>query len=335
MKLRVGVIGLGDVSIVHTNAIKLSDKADLVAVCDTDETKKDLVENTNFYTDYNEMIEKENLDCVHICLPHYLHYPVTKEITSNFKKINVLLEKPLCLNVEEVEKFNELDKETDANICICLQNRYNHTVKTLLEIIESKQYGNVKAIKGIVAWNRPEAYYTVKPWRGKMEYAGGGVMINQAVHTIDLMQLFGGEIESIKGNISNLLDYDIEVEDTAMANINFKNGSRGTFISTISYADNSSVEIEVILDDARFVIKDSILYKNNNGTQEEVAKDKLFEGAKHYYGSSHAELISDYYDCLINNTKGYISVSDASNSIKMIESIRNSSKENKLINWGN
>ena len=202
-------------------------------------------------------------------------------------------------------------------------------------MIESKKYGSVKAIKGIVAWNRPESYYTTKPWRGKMEYSGGGVMINQAIHTIDLIQLLGGEIESVKGNISNLLNYEIEVEDTAMANINFKNGARGTFISTIAYADNSSVEIEVIFENIRFVIKDSTLYKYENGTQEIVVKDKLFEGAKHYYGSSHAELIDNYYNCLINDTDNYIRVSDASNSMRIIDSIRNSSKEEKLINWGN
>lgn len=333
MALRIGVIGLGDISVIHTNAIQLNKDAELVAVCDIDESKSNLVPNANFYTDYNEMIEKENLDCVHICLPHYLHYPVTKEVTS--KNVNVLLEKPLCLNVDEVEKFNELDKKTDANICICLQNRYNHTVKTLLEIKESKKYGNIKAIKGIVAWSRPESYYIAKPWRGKMECSGGGVMINQAIHTIDLIQLLGGKIESIKGSISNLLSYDVEVEDTAIANISFKNGARGTFMSTIAYADNSSVEIEVIFESVRFVIKDSTLYKYENGTKEIVAKDKLFEGAKHYYGSSHAELISNYYKCLINNTDNYIRVSDASNSMKIIDSIRNSSKEDKIINWGN
>ena len=333
MALRVGVIGLGDVSVVHINAISMNKDADLVAVCDIDESKRSLVKGANFYTDYNEMIEKENLDCVHICLPHHLHYPVTKDITS--KNINVLLEKPLCLNIDEVNKFNELDKKTDANICICLQNRYNYTVKTLLEIIKSNKYGDIKAIKGIVAWSRSESYYSTKPWRGKMKYSGGGVMINQAIHTIDLMQLFGGEIESIKGNINNLLDYDIEVEDTATANINFKNGSRGTFISTVAYGDNSSVEIEIILEKARFVIKDNILYKYENGTKEVVAKDILFEGAKHYYGSGHAELISNYYNSLINKDNNFIHVSDAENSIRIIEYIRNSLKENKLINWGN
>ena len=192
----------------------------------------------------------------------------------------------------------------------------------------------MKAIKGIVAWNRPESYYTVKPWRGKMEYAGGGVMINQAIHTIDLMQLLGGEIESIKGKINNLLEYDVEVEDTAMANINFKNGARGTFISTVAYADNSSVEIEVIFENAKFIIRDNTLYKIENGKQTEVAKDTLFEGAKHYYGSSHAELINNYYTCLKNDSKDYVRISDASTSMQIIDSIRNSSNENKLINWG-
>jgi predicted dehydrogenase len=329
MALRVGVIGLGDVSSVHINAIKLNEKANLIAVCDIDETKANLVEGVNFYTDYNEMIENENLDCVHICLPHYLHYPVTESVVK--KNINVLLEKPLCLNSEEVEKFNELDKKTDANICICLQNRYNETFKALQEIVKDKE---IKAIKGTVIWRRDESYYTSKPWRGKLKYAGGGVMINQAIHTLDLMQLIGGEIESIKGNITNLLDYDIEVEDSAIANIVFKNKARGMFISTIAYANNSSVEIEVICDRQKYVIRDNTLYKYEGEKCDVLAKDKLFKGSKHYYGSSHSHLIDNYYNSLINKTFDYVKVSDASNSIKIIDSIRNSSQEKKLVSWG-
>lgn len=112
MALRVGVIGLGDVSMIHLHSIKSSEKAELVAVCDIDETKSSLIENVNFYTDYIEMIQKEQLDCVHICLPHYLHYPVTKDVAN--LGVNVLLEKPLCLDTEEAEKFIELSDSTDT-----------------------------------------------------------------------------------------------------------------------------------------------------------------------------------------------------------------------------
>lgn len=331
MELKVGVIGLGDVSMVHLHAIKASDKARLVAVCDIDESKKDLVEGVNFYTNYIEMIEKENLDCVHICLPHYLHYSVTKEIAN--LGVNILLEKPLCLNLEEAYKFGELYDNTDTNICVCLQNRYNKTSKGMLSAIQSGKYGKLIGLKGIVAWNRPEQYYTVKPWRGKKEFAGGGVMINQSIHTLDLLQLLGGEIASIKGKVSNLLNYDIEVEDTSTARINFKSGASAMFFATIAHADNSSVEIEAILEGGTFTIKDSKLYKNRDGANIEIAEDRKMAGSKHYYGASHFDLIDNYYDCLINDTKDYVNIKDAITSMKIIESINASSETNSEINW--
>lgn len=332
MALRIGIIGLGDVSMVHLHAIKSNKNAKLVAVCDIDENKKDLVKDAKFYTDYNEMIKNENLDCVHICLPHYLHYPVTKEVAN--LGVNILLEKPLCLNAEEANKFKKLHDNTDSNICICLQNRYNKTTKHLLNIVNSKEYGKVIGIKGIVTWSRPKEYYDIKPWRGSMKLAGGGVMINQSIHTLDLMQLLGGKIDSIKGQVSNLLDYDIEVEDTASASINFSNGAKGLFFSTIAYCDSSSVEIQVILEKGKFTIKDSKLYKSVGGEKVLIVEDDKLSGSKHYYGASHKEIINDYYNCLINNTKDYITINDAIPSIKIIDSIRTSSKDNKQILWG-
>lgn len=331
MALRVGVIGLGDVSMIHIHAIKSSENAELVAVCDIDETKNNLIENVNFYSDYIEMIEKENLDCVHICLPHYLHYPVTKQVAN--LGVNVLLEKPLCLDTEEAERFRELSHSIDTDVCICLQNRYNNTVQSIIEIIKSGVYGKVVGLKGVVAWNRPKDYYTVKPWRGKMEFAGGGVMINQAIHTLDLIQLLGGEIASIKGNIDKFLDYDIEVEDTVNAIINFENGAKGIFFATIANATNSSVEVEVVLEKGMFTIRDGKLYRHVDGELIELAEDEKLSGSKHYYGASHAKLINSYYECLLNNNKDYISIEDAIPSIKIIDSIRYSSENDKTILW--
>ncbi|MGL6105509.1 Gfo/Idh/MocA family protein [Romboutsia sp.] len=332
MALKVGVIGLGDVSIVHLHAIKLNKKSELVAVCDIDESKRELVKDVNFYTNYKEMIEKENLDCVHICLPHYLHYPVTKDVAN--LGVDILLEKPLCLDTKEANKFKELSESIDTNICICLQNRYNKTTKYLQEAINSNEYGKVLGIKGLVAWDRPEEYYTLKPWRGSMKLAGGGAMINQSIHTLDLMQLFGGKIKSIKGRIDNFTDYDIEVEDTASACINFENDCRGIFFTTVAHKTNSSVEIEVIFENGEFTIKDSKLYKMLDGEKVEIIEDDKLSGTKHYYGASHFDLIDNYYNCLINDTKNYVHIEDAINSIKIIDAIRVSSKQDKIINWG-
>ncbi|MFC4801940.1 Gfo/Idh/MocA family protein [Neobacillus sp. GCM10023253] len=324
--LKTAVIGLGDISKIHIPAIQANPNTELVAVCDINESLKDTVPGVNFYTDYHEMLEKEALDCVHNCLPHYLHYPVTKACVE--KGVHVFQEKPLGLNAEEGQALVRLENEhSDIKIGVCLQNRYNETFETLLEIVKSGEYGKVTGVKGLVAWFRPKAYYDAKPWRGKMELAGGGVMINQALHTIDLMQLIGGEIDSIKGSVNQLLDYGIEVEDTASAHIHFKHGAKGLFFATNANAENSSVELEVLLEKGKFNIKDSILVRVTEESKKEVlVEDAKLPGAKFYYGASHFKTINQFYQCILQNSHDYVHAKDAFVSISMIDAIRKSSE---------
>jgi UDP-N-acetyl-2-amino-2-deoxyglucuronate dehydrogenase len=328
--LKIAVIGLGDISKIHIPAIQANPNAVLVAVCDLDESLRNTVPNVNFYSDYQEMLNKESLDCVHICLPHYLHYPVTKYCVEN--GVHVFQEKPLSLNTQEGMALAKLEEELPAKICVCFQNRCNESFALLQEIIASGQFGKVIGVKGLVTWYRPKEYYEVKPWRGKMEHAGGGVMINQALHTLDLIQLLGGEIDSIRGSIDQLLDYGIDVEDTASAQIQFKNGAKGLFFATNANVENSSVELEVLLEKGKFTIKDSILTKiNGDGTKEELIEDAKMPGTKFYYGASHIKLINLFYTAVINNSQNYVKVKDALTSIKMIDAIRQSSEEKRMI----
>src|SRR5690606_24162679 len=324
--LKVAVVGLGDISKIHIPAIQNSTKAELVAVCDTDEELRNTVDNVNFYTDLEEMLEIEELDCVHICLPHYAHYSATKTVVE--KGVHVFLEKPLARSAEEGMFVVELaEQHPEVKICVSLQNRLNETFVKLKEIVDSGELGKVTGIKGLVTWFRPKSYYDVKPWRGKMKLAGGGVMINQSIHTLDLMQIIGGEIETIRGSVDQLLDYGYEVEDTAVANIKFKNGATGLFFATTTYATNSSVEFQVILDKGKLTIKDSVLtITNNEGVKEKIIEDSKLPGAKFYYGASHDKLINQFYDAIINNTEDYIHVQDAQKSMEMISAIKRSSE---------
>lgn len=161
----------------------------------------------------------------------------------------MLQEKPLAVNAEEGLELVKLQRKyPNIKIGICFQNRYNATFQALHEIVESKTYGEVIGVKGLVTWFRPESYYTDKPWRGQMATAGGGVLINQSIHTLDLMQFLCGKIASIKGTVSQLLDYDIEVEDTASAHIKFENKANGMFFATNANFGNSSVELQIIFE---------------------------------------------------------------------------------------
>ncbi|MBM7601810.1 putative dehydrogenase [Virgibacillus halotolerans] len=330
--LRIAIIGLGDISKIHIPAIQANPNAVLTAVCDIDETLKDTVPGVNFYSDYEVMLKQEKLDCVHVCLPHHLHYQATKACVE--KGVHVFQEKPLARNAEEGMSLVDLEEANkDIKICVSFQNRFNETFEKLQEIVASGKYGKVTGLKGLVTWFRPKAYYDVKPWRGQMKYAGGGVMINQAIHTLDLMQLLGGEINTIRGSVDNLFDYGYDVEDTAVANIQFSNGSTGLFFATNTNAGNSSVELQVILEKGKLTIKDSILTKaNEHGKKEEIIEDKKLPGSKFYYGASHAKLINHFYTCIENDSQDYIHVKDAQTSMEMISAIRRSSEIKQEIN---
>lgn len=330
---RAAVIGLGDISKIHLPILQKHQGIELAAVCDIDERLQSEVPGVPFYTRYQEMLEKERLDCVHICLPHYLHLPVTRDVVE--AGVDAFCEKPLALNIEQCLEFLALEEShPERKIGICLQNRFNESFEELMRIVQGGNCGQVIGVKGFVAWSRPLSYYTQKPWRGKMETAGGGVMINQAIHTLDLMQILGGEIASIRGTIDQLLDYGLEVEDTASARISFKNGASGLFFATVAHSENCPVELEVTFERGKFAIIDSTLYRiYHDGRKEKLIEDAKLPGEKFYYGASHAKLIDIFYRCLANNSQAYVHVRDAVTSVRMIDAIRCSSNTGQVIEF--
>ncbi|MEI3605226.1 Gfo/Idh/MocA family oxidoreductase [Pseudogracilibacillus sp. SE30717A] len=329
--LKIAVIGLGDVSKVHLSTIRSNPDVTLVAVCDLDESLNKLVSGVKFYTNYKEMLENERLDCVHICLPHHLHYEVTKACAE--KGIHIYLEKPLAHTMEEGLSIVRLEERLpDVKICVSLQNRLNDTFRVLENEVTSGRYGKIIGIKGIVTWFRPKSYYYTKAWRGQKEYAGGGVLINQAIHTLDLIQLLGGEIESIRGKLSNLHDYNLNVEDTAVVNMYFTSGAKGLIVATTANAIDSSIELEVVCEQAQFTIRNEALYKYTADEGEvKLIEDEQFQGEKFYYGAGHHKLINQFYQCILKEKSSYIHAKDAFISLRIIDAIEKSSIEDKEI----
>jgi predicted dehydrogenase len=329
--IRSAIIGLGDISQVHISAIQSINNARLAAGCDIDPSRKSsLGEGTAFYTDYEEMLRQEKPDVVHICLPHYLHYPVAK--TAAAAGYNIFAEKPLALNGAEAAGYTLLEKKHGVKICLCLQNRCNPTSETLYRLLRSGKYGKVTGVRGTVAWYRSGAYYNSKPWRASMAFAGGGCMINQSIHTMDLMQYFAGSpIHSVKGNIAQVLDYGIEVEDTASARIVFENGAVGLFSATVANYEDTDVQIDVRCEGAVFVIRNRTLYRVQDNKQEELASDSSSFAGKQVYGNSHVKLIDTFYQVLEKGGGWYIHPEEGLPSMKMIDAIRESSGTGKPV----
>lgn len=330
--IKAAIIGLGDISFVHLDAIASNPEIKLVAVCDMDEALKSRApEGVPFYTDYRQMVQAQRPDVVHVCLPHYLHYPVSKDLVE--MGVNVFCEKPVALNIAQAEEFAALEAgHPEVKIGICLQNRLNETTVELKRRIDSGEYGKITGIRGFVPWYRAPEYYSVKPWRGTWEFAGGGSMINQSLHTLDLLYYLAGDVEKIHAVVGQLNDYGIEVEGDIVARMEFANGARGLFFATNNNWTNESVQIRVAMEKGVFHIEDNTLYQiNPDSSREVICKAPRLEGIKFYYGASHSKMVDQFRLAVETGGDDYVHVRDAVMVIRLMDTIFKSSKEDKLI----
>ena len=327
---RAAIIGCGTIFQVHLPIIVANPEIELCAVCDNNPAVQEKLpaaaKAVPFYTDYEELLEKEHPDVVHLCLPHYLHVPVSEYFASH--GVNVFCEKPVGLNTAQAKEFVEFEAaHPEVKIGICLQNRLNRTTVELKKIIDGGEYGKVIGCRGFVPWFRGKAYYDEQPWRGQLKTAGGGCMINQSVHTLDLLYYLCGDIDAIHGSVNQLADYGIEVEDTVAARLHFTNGANGVFFATNCDYTNESVQIKVACEKASFLIEDDALFRiDADGVRTRLCENEKLPGAKFYFGASHGILINKFYRAIENNTDDYIHVRDAEMSIRLIDAIHASSK---------
>ena len=313
--MRVGVIGLGAISPLHIRAI-LNYGQKITAICDVDSEKRQKV-NTEFglnaeeFSDYNELLASGKVDVVHVCLPHYLHSEVICKALD--KNIHVLCEKPLAINFEQLNAIEKAVNNSSATLGVCFQNRYNASVLYLKEFFKDKE---IIAATANLVWSRGKDYYSSAKWRGKMQYEGGGVMINQAIHTLDLLQWFCGMPENVIAHCSNnSLKNVIDVEDTAFGCFSLKNG--GNFIINATNSAASCFPIVLMLQsktDAVELSGDNLIVNGKFVTKSDGAP--IF--GKDEWGVGHNKLIEEFYNCLEKGEKFPIDFYEGSKTVKLI-----------------
>ena len=328
-KIKVALIGCGAISRTHIDSLKEIKMCEIKTVCDTDEkraTKAAKELGCEQTADYMEALSDPNIDAVHILTPHYLHAPMAIEALNAGK--HVVLEKPVGISAKDIKKLMQAENECSSKIGVVFQNRYNNTSIAMKSIIDDGELGSFKAAKGIVAWNRDMEYYNSSPWRGKWDTEGGGLLINQAIHTVDLIRWFGGNISSLQGHIANNVLGEIEVEDTAMATFYFENGAIGNFYGTNNHGINSKIELEFIFENGVLRLLEDKLYLQKEDTIKIIAEDIVDSGKKAYWGLSHTACIKAFYESVKNEKTPEITVADAAKSNEIVLGIYESSKIN-------
>lgn len=312
------IVGYGAIGPVHADAIDKCPDALLYAVCDinADRAKKctDKYSGVISYADFNDMLGDNNIDVVHICTPHYLHEPMTNAALRAGK--DVVLEKPVCINQDEMKSIMlTAEKHSDRKICVMLQNRTNACIQEMKRLAEDETSGKLLGIIATLSWHRDEAYYAHDSWRGKWATEGGGLMINQAIHLLDLMVMFGGKPVCVHSNLSHWKIANIEVEDTANALVEFESGICGVFSATNCHSCDAPFYLELDFENVKLRYADGVLYRIVGDDISITERDVKPEIGKKYWGSGHAKVTNAFYSSLENRPMPYTTIYDAANSM--------------------
>lgn len=316
------VVGYGAVGPVHAYAISNTCYANLYAVCDIDKKRAKSCADEygcRVYYSFDEMLKDEKVDVVHICTPHYLHKEMVLKSLKNGK--SVVLEKPVALNRAEFNEIMDYVRRHDAfrRICVMMQNRTNNCIVKMKDIMQNdKSIGNLLGIVGMMNWHRDEAYYNHDEWRGKWNTEGGGIMINQAVHLLDMMLYFGGSVKKIHTNTNHWKIKNIEVEDTAQALIEFENGVNGVFQATNCYVTDEPYYLDLRFQNRHLRYADGFLYDITTSGCDILAKDDSVKIGKSYWGNGHNNVVDSFYRSENGDNAEYTNISDAAATMETL-----------------
>jgi oxidoreductase domain protein len=336
-KFRAGIVGCGNIFPMHAYPISKNDNVDLVAVCDIKQERADAKAkefSAKAYYDYQEMIEKENLDVIHICLPHYLH-PIVAEYAFS-KGLHVMTEKPMSIYLRDAKAMIEAAEKSGRTLGVIFQNRYNNSTQLIYKALRDGRLGKVKSVRMTLAWCRSDEYYSKSDWKGTWDKEGGGVIIDQAIHTLDLMRyMIGEEIEFVDCSISNRAHEIIEVEDAAEGVIKFQNGIFGAFHCINYFTYDAPVELEFDCEKgrAKLTADKSVIYYHNGDSEEAHPTGDYFHygNVKSYWGVCHQVQINQFYDALKKGEQPEITCYDALKTQQMVCAMYESGKLHKRV----
>ena len=248
-KIRFGIIGLGNQG--TTYALHLFDEGRIEngivsAMCDIDELKIENIraktsnQSAKYFRDYKEMLDSGLCDAVLVETPHYLHPEMVEECLK--RNLHVICEKPAGVYTAQVRQMNEAAEKSEAKFAIMFNQRTNCVYRKMREIVKSGQIGELQRVAWIITdWYRPQHYYETGGWRATWSGEGGGVLINQCPHQLDLLQwVTGGFPKSVRGFCHYGKWHEIEVEDDVTAYLEYENGATGIFVTTTGETPGSN-----------------------------------------------------------------------------------------------
>ena len=262
-KIKLGIIGIGNIGAVHANNVKdgKCPEIEITAIADNDKSRlewakeQNFGENITYFDNAIEMLDSKLIDSCIISVPHYDHTVFAIECFK--RNIHVMVEKPAGVYTKQVKEMNAFAKECpDVVFGMMFNQRTNCVYRKLKEMVDSGLYGQIRRTNWIITnWYRPQAYYDSGAWRATWSGEGGGVLLNQCPHQLDLLQWICGLPVSVQAFLKFGQWHDIEVEDDVTAYMEFENGATGCFVTTTGDAYGTN-RLEIQLEKGKIVIED-------------------------------------------------------------------------------
>jgi UDP-N-acetyl-2-amino-2-deoxyglucuronate dehydrogenase len=254
-QLRFGIVGCGVIGALHAKAITSLPAAHLVSVVDAiPESAHKLAQEYSVtpYTDTQEMYAKEHLDVVTICTPSGMHG--ANAIEAMRAGCHVIVEKPMEITLAAIEKMLHVQQETGRKMAVISQHRFDSATQQIHKLVDEQEFGRLVLGNAVIPWWRSQQYYDSGAWRGTWQLDGGGVLMNQSIHSIDLLQWLMGHVKSIYA-YTDTLTHRMETEDVAGAVLRFANGAIGTITATTSGYPGTGTRIEIYGDKGSAIIE--------------------------------------------------------------------------------
>ncbi len=318
-RVKLGIIGVGNIGTSHTRRImdRSTEYVDLVAIADLDESKfqriKDITKNPDLicYNSGSELIASGTCEAVIICTPHYGHPELGIEAMEH--GLHVLSEKPAGVYTKRVREMNETAAKSGLVFAMMFNQRTNHVYRKVKELVSSGKYGEMKRVNWIITnWYRSQSYYDSGSWRATWEGEGGGVLLNQCPHNLDLWQWICGMPNKVRAFCHESKWHNIEVEDDVTIYCEYPNGATGVFVTSTADTPGTN-RLEITLDKAKIVCDSKTVelyetevperqfcfeYKGGFGepkcTHTTVETDGM--------NFQHAEIVSNFAKCIIDGT---------------------------------
>lgn len=281
-----GIVGAGMIAHFHARAIAELSNASLMGIYSINKNKSDDFAKKHHcavYATLAEMVSNPEIDIVCICTPSGMH--LEPAIASIAAGKHCLIEKPLEVTVERCDNIIEAAQKAGVQIGVIFPSRFYDASRQLKKTIDENRFGSLVLGDAYIKWSRSAAYYASGLWRGTWKYDGGGALMNQGIHSVDLLQWVMGPVESVQSVTANIRHKGIEVEDTVVATLKFRNGALGTIVCSTAVFPGSLKRIEIMGTEGTAILEEDHLIKwqfqNENADDEGIRKGMKADAVSH------------------------------------------------------